>query len=98
MWVTSSDLNTARQLSANFSMDKRLSDERSLPIYGFRAYRPLEGYYRILTRGQTPTFTGSPCWCSNELPPPGEGSPCDSSMVELYDSKRASCRSQGRWK
>ncbi len=38
-------------------------------------------YYRTLTRGQTLTLKGSPCWCSRGSPP-GAYKPCDSIMVE----------------
>ena len=58
---------------------------------------PSQSPYRTLTRGQTLTLKGSPCWWSKGSPL-GDGSPCDSSIVELQESRYALCRGQGRWK
>ena len=76
-------VRSARGPSADFHFDGYIS--RS------------EGPYRTLIRGQTLTSKGSPCWCSRGSPL-GEGSPCDSSIVERNDNSRALCRGQGWWK
>ena len=53
--------------------------------------------YLTLVLGQTLTLRGSPCWWSSG-PPPCDGSPCASIIVERHESRRAVCRGQGSCK